>query len=126
MNQVSLIGRLTRDVEMRESKDGETAIALFTLAVDRGGLKSNEADFISCRAFGKTAEFLEDYTGKGDRIGVTGRIQTGSYENRKGDVVYTTDVICERIYFADGKREAAKPEPEESPKERGRSRKERR
>lgn len=120
MNQVNLIGRLTRDVDIRESKDGETTIALFTLAVERMG--SKEADFISCRAFGKTAEFLEDNTSKGQRLGVTGHIQTGSYENKKGDTVYTTDIIVERIYFADGKREAEKPKEEP---ERGRSRKRR-
>lgn len=127
MNQVNLIGRLTRDVDIRESKDGEITIALFTLAVERMG--SKEADFIGCRAFGKTAEFLEDSTSKGQRLGVTGHIQTGSYENKKGDTVYTMDVIVERVYFADGKREAEKPKGEpEKPKgesERGRSRKRR-
>lgn len=114
MNSVNLIGRLVRDVDVRTAKnEDQTAIGIFTLAVDRNG---KEADFISCRAFGKTAEFLEKYTKKGDRIGVTGRIQTGSYENRKGEKVYTTDVIVERTYFADGGREASKPaEPEEAP-----------
>lgn len=110
MNQVNLIGRLARDVDMRTAKNEEqTAIAIFTLAVDRNG---KECDFISCRAFGKTAEFMERYTAKGQRIGVTGRIQTGSYEGKKGETVYTTDVIVNQIYFADGKREEEKPVPE--------------
>lgn len=114
MNSVNLIGRLVRDVDVRTAKnEDQTAIAIFTLAVGRN---DKEADFISCRAFGKTAEFLERYTKKGDRIGVTGRIQTGSYENRKGDRVYTTNVIVERTYFAGGGLEEAKPaEPEEAP-----------
>lgn len=110
MNNVSLIGRLTRDVSVKDikTKNGEMAMALFTLAVQRN---KEEADFISCKAFGQTAEFLEDWTAKGDQIGVVGRIQTGSYENKTGDKVYTTDVIVERVYFADGKREEAKPDP---------------
>ena len=110
MNQVNLIGRLVRDVDMRSARtEAQTAIAIFTLAVDRG---SKDADFISCRAFGPTAEFLEKYTSKGQRIGVSGRIQTGSYENKKGEKVYTMDVIVSQVYFADGKREEEKPEPE--------------
>ena len=111
MNQVSLIGRLTRDVAVREikTKDGETVMAFFTLAVQRN---REEADFISCKAFGKTAEFLEDWTAKGDQVGITGRIQTGSYEGKTGEKVYTSDVIVDRVYFADGKREEAKPDPE--------------
>lgn len=111
MNNVSLIGRLTRDVSVKDikTKNGEMAMALFTLAVQRN---KEEADFISCKAFGRTAEFLEDWTAKGDQIGVVGRIQTGSYENKTGDKVYSMDVIVERVYFADGKREEAKPDPE--------------
>lgn len=121
MNTVSLIGRLTRDVEIREARnEDKTIIAVFTLAVERPG--SDAADFISCRAFGKTVEFLEDWTQKGDRIGVSGRIQTGSYENKKGEKVYTMDVIVNQVYFADGKREAAKPETEPASRERGSSR----
>ena len=109
MNQVSLIGRLTRDVAVRDikTKNGEMAMVLFTLAVQRN---KDEADFISCKAFGRTAEFLEDYTEKGQQIGITGRIQTGSYEGKTGEKVYTTDVIVDNVYFADGKREAEKPE----------------
>lgn len=121
MNNVSLIGRLTRDVSVKDikTKNGEMAMALFTLAVQRN---KEEADFISCKAFGQTAEFLEDWTAKGDQIGVVGRIQTGSYENKTGDKVYTTDVIVERVYFADGKREEAKPDPAPVEKADARSR----
>jgi len=103
MNSVALIGRLTADATVRVTKTNkgkdELAIANFTLAVNRAG--SEEADFIRCTAFGKTAEFAEQYLGKGIRIGVTGRIQTGSYEKEDGGTVYTTDVIVERIDFAD-------------------------
>ena len=115
MNSVQLLGRLTRDPEIREGKD-DLAIARFTLAVDRIG--SEQADFISCVAFGKTAEFLEDHVTKGQRIALTGRMQTGSYEHKDGYTVYTTDVVAERVYFADSVKKPEEPEP----KERGRSR----
>lgn len=99
MNNVSLIGRLTADPEIRDAK--ETTVARFSLAVDRLG--SEEADFIRCVAFGKAAEFVEDYFVKGLRVGVSGRIQTGKYEDKdSGKTIYTTDVICERLDFADG------------------------
>lgn len=101
MNNVNLIGRLTADPEIRSDKKGELEIARFTVAVDRIG--SEEADFIRCVAFGKSAEFVEDYFTKGLRVGVTGRIQTGRYEDKEsGKTIYTTDVICERLDFADG------------------------
>lgn len=101
MNNVTLIGRLTSDPEIRSDKKGELEIARFTLAVDRIG--SEEADFIRCVAFGKSAEFVEDYFTKGLRVGVTGRIQTGRYEDKdSGKTIYTTDIICERLDFADG------------------------
>lgn len=116
MNNVNLIGRLTKDPEVREikGKDGMIAQASFFLAIDRG---NDEADFIRCVAFGKTAEVIEDYTGKGTRIGVSGHIRTGSYEHKDGYTVYTFDVIVDRFDFADGKAEEA------SSGERGRSRK---
>ena len=99
MNNVTLIGRLTADPEIRDAKD--TTVARFTLAVDRIG--SEEADFIRCVAFGKSAEFVDDYFTKGLRVGVTGRIQTGRYEDKdSGKTIYTTDIICERLDFADG------------------------
>lgn len=105
MNRVVLIGRLSRDVDTRTA--GETQIAHFTVAVDRNVKKdpnSNQptADFISCVAFGKTAEFIGKYFQKGSKIGLEGRIQTGSYE-KDGQRVYTTDVIAERVEFCDSK-----------------------
>ena len=103
MNKVQLVGRLTKDAEVRYSQgDTQMAIARFTVAVDRRG-KNNEADFISCVAFGKTAEFLEKYARKGTKFVVEGRIQTGSYTNKDGQKVYTTDVVCENVEFAESK-----------------------
>lgn len=118
MNTVNLIGRLTKDAEVRDikGKDGDIAQAVFFLAVDRG---NDEADFIRCVAYGKTAEIVEDYTGKGDRVGVTGHIRTGSYEHKDGYTVYTFDVIVDRFDFADGKRDEAPA----AAQQRGRSRK---
>lgn len=105
MNNVVLMGRLTKDPDIRRTNDG-TAIGRFTLAVDR--MKKDEADFIGCVAFGKTAEFAEKYLRKGTKICGSGRIQTGSYTNKDGQKVYTTDVILERLEFAESK--AAQPE----------------
>lgn len=108
MNKVMLMGRLTRDPEVRYSQ-GETplAIARYTLAVDRrfnrGGDNQQTADFISCVAFGKSGEFAEKYLHKGIKIAVTGRIQTGSYTNREGQTVYTTEVVVEDQEFAESK-----------------------
>ena len=102
MNSVSLIGRLTRDPEVRYGAASQTAIAKFTIAVDRRGAKEGEqtADFIGITCFGKTAELVEKYIGKGRLVGITGRIQTGSYE-KDGRKVYTTDVIADRVEFLD-------------------------
>ena len=102
MNKVILMGRLTRDPEVRYSTqgDGQMAIARYTLAVDRRFNRNgdeNTADFISCVAFGKTGEFAERYLRKGTKIAVTGRIQTGSYTNKDGVKVYTTDVVVEFV-----------------------------
>lgn len=105
MNRVCLIGRLTRDVELRYSS-GETpiAIARWSVAVDRGRKDQQQAaDFINCLAFGRTAEFAEKWFRKGLRIGLEGRIQTGSYTNKEGRKVYTTDVVADKLFFADGK-----------------------
>lgn len=103
MNSVNLIGRLVRDPELRRGgKDGDVSICNFTLAVDRRG--SDDADFIRVITFGKTAEFADDYFTKGLRVGVSGRIQTGSYTNKDGDTVYTTDIIGETLDFADAPR----------------------
>lgn len=106
MNKVILIGRLTRDPEVRYSS-GENALAIarYTLAVDRRFHKDNEAsaDFIGCVAFGKGGEFAEKYLRQGTKIVVTGRIQTGSYTNREGQKVYTTEVVVEDQEFAESK-----------------------
>ena len=100
MNNVVLIGRLTKDVEVRYAPASQMAVARFSVAVDRGG-KDKGADFISCVAFGKTAELMEKYTAKGLRISVQGHIQTGSYNKQDGTKVYTTDVVADRVEFID-------------------------
>lgn len=98
MNKVMLIGRLTRDVEMHYSTNN-TAIARYTLAVNRQIKGEADADFLRCIAFGKTAEVAENYLSKGMRVAIEGRIQTGSYTNREGQKVYTTDIVVERQEF---------------------------
>ena len=107
MNKVILMGRLTREPDVRYSQnvDGSIAIARYTLAVDRRRGKDQEqtADFISCVAFGKAGEFVEKYLHQGTKIVVTGRIQTGSYTNKEGQKVYTTDVVVEDHEFAESK-----------------------
>ncbi|MBO7727982.1 MAG: single-stranded DNA-binding protein [Oscillospiraceae bacterium] len=104
MNKVILIGRLTKDPDVRRSNDGDP-VARYTLAVDRN---KDEADFISCVAFKKSAEFAEKYLQKGTKILVEGRIRTGSYE-KNGTKIYTTDVIADRHEFVESKK-AAEPE----------------
>ena len=103
MNKVILMGRLTKDAEVRYS--GETAVARYTLAVDRRFKREGEpeTDFINCVAFGKQGEFAEKYLKKGMKIAVTGRIQTGSYTNKDGVKVYTTDIIVEEHEFCESK-----------------------
>ena len=107
MNKVILMGRLTRDPEVRYTQgENPTAIARYTLAVDRRFNRNgdeNTADFISCVAFGKSGEFAEKYFRKGTKVVVTGRIQTGSYTNKDGQKVYTTDVVVEDQEFAESK-----------------------
>lgn len=106
MNKVILMGRLTRDPEIRTSVATNTTTARFTLAVDRQFKKEGEqqtADFINCIAFGKTAEFIERYLHQGTKIAVVGRIQTGSYTNKDGQKIYTTDVVIEECEFAESK-----------------------
>ena len=107
MNKVILMGRLTRDAEIRYSQgESATAIARFSLAVDRRFRRDNEeqtADFINCVAFGRTAEFLERFGRKGTKFVLEGRIQTGSYTNKDGQRVYTTDVVAENVEFAESK-----------------------
>ncbi len=112
MNKVILMGRLTRDPDVRysNSQNGDQlAIARYTLAVDRrfarrnGGDDQQTADFISCVAFGRQGEFAEKYLKQGTKIAVTGRIQTGSYTNKEGQKVYTTEVVVEEQEFAESK-----------------------
>ena len=107
MNKVILMGRLTRDAEIRYSQgESPTAIARFSLAVDRRFRRDNDeqtADFINCVAFGRTAEFLERFGRKGTKFVLEGRIQTGSYTNKDGQRVYTTDVVAENVEFAESK-----------------------
>ena len=107
MNKVILMGRLTRDPDIRHSAgENSTAVARYTLAVDRRFNKRDgeaTADFISCVAFGRSAEFAKKYFRQGLKVVITGRIQTGSYTNRDGNKVYTTDVLVEEIEFGESK-----------------------
>lgn len=106
MNKVIEIGRLVRDAEVKYSQgEKSTAIARFTLAVDRRfkNDSTQDADFITCIAFGKLGEFFEKYGNKGTKFAITGRLQTGSYTNREGQKVYTTDVVVEEAEFAESK-----------------------
>ena len=111
MNKVILMGRLTRDPEVRYSQgDNANAVARYTLAVDRRFRREGDqqtADFINCVAFGRSAEFAERYLRQGTKIVATGRIQTGSYTNRDGVKVYTTDVVVEDQEFAESKAASA-------------------
>ena len=113
MNKVILMGRLTREPDVRYSQnaDGSMAVARYTLAVDRRRARNNNdeqsADFISCVAFGRAGEFAEKYLHQGTKIVVTGRIQTGSYTNKDGQRVYTTDVVVEEQEFAESKAAAS-------------------
>ena len=111
MNKVILMVRLTRDPEVRYSQgENPTAISRYTLAVDRRFNRNNDdqsADFIGCVAFGRAGEFAEKYFRKGTKIAVTGRIQTGSYTNKDGVRVYTTDVVVEEQEFAESKNSSA-------------------
>ena len=102
MNSVVLVGRLTRDPDVRYSQD-QRAVARFTLAVDRPVRSGAEkqTDFPSVVCFGKTAELVEQYVSKGRRVAVSGRIQTGSYTNKDGQKVYTTEVVADRVEFLD-------------------------
>lgn len=109
MNKCVLMGRLTRDPEVRYTQgDNAAAVARFSLAVDRRFKKDGDqtADFINCVAFGKTGEFIEKYGHKGTKFVVEGRIQTGCYTNKDGQKVYTTDVVVEQVEFAESKASA--------------------
>ena len=117
MNKVILLGRLTRNADIRWTQgQDQKAIARFTVAVDRKISKNSDpnqqtADFISCVAFGKTAEFLEKYGMQGTKFAIEGRIQTGSYTNKEGQKVYTTDVVVEHMEFAESKRSQESGQP---------------
>lgn len=129
MNKVILMGRLTRDPELRYSNKGEekTAICNYTLAVDRRQRNQDgnaQADFIPCTAFGRAAEFAEKYFTQGLRVLVTGRIQTGSYTNRDGVKVYTTTVITEEQEFADSRKDGGADPGQQSRNQRGSGRQE--
>ena len=122
MNKAILMGRPTRDPEVRYSQgENSMCIARLTLAVDRRYRRDGDqqtADFISCVAFKSQAEFIEKYVLQGTRIVVTGRIQTGSYTNKDGQKVYTTEVVIEEIEFAESKKDATgsnRPEPSSTP-----------
>lgn len=107
MNNCNLLGRITRDVEVAYTQANNMCVAKFCLAVNRRFAKEGDqqADFINCIAFGKTAEFCSKYFTKGQQIALDGRIQTRSYDNKEGKKVYVTEVIAENVYFADSKKE---------------------
>ena len=118
MNKVILMGRLTRDPEVRYTQgDNAMAIARYSLAVDRRFKRDGEpdADFINCVAFGKAGEFAEKYLKKGIKIAVVGRIQTGSYTNKDGQKVYTTDVVVEEQEFAESKNSGSSDNNQSAP-----------
>lgn len=110
MNKVVLIGRLTRNPEIKYTQATNTLVATFTLAINRRYVKQGEerqADFINVVAFGKTGEFVEKYFTKGQQIGVTGRLQSRNYEDNNGSTHYITEVIAEELDFADSKKESS-------------------
>ena len=115
MNKVTLIGRVVRDADIRYSQGANTTcVARYTLAVDRKFKQEGQptADFINCIAFGKLGEFAEKYLRRGIKIAVTGRIQTGSYKNKDGNTVYTTDVVVEEQEFCESKSQSnSQPQP---------------
>lgn len=115
MNRTELIGRITKDIELRKTQSGKS-VTSFTLAVNKP-VKDSTADFIPCMAWDKTAEFLSNYVHKGDQIGVEGRINTRSYKNQQGQTIYVTEVIADRVELLQ-KKEAKTdtvPAPEEPP-----------
>ena len=116
MNKAILTGRFTRDPEIKYTNDG-TSIARFSIAVNRRFVKEGsdqKADFLNCIAFGRSAEFIEKYFSKGMKADLSGRIQTGSYTNRDGQKVYTTDVVVDEQEFVESKKNT-QPAPEPAP-----------
>lgn len=116
MNSVNLIGRITRDPDVKYS--GDTTVSRFALALDNG--KDKDASFINIVTFNQTAEFTEKYFAKGMRVGISGRITSGSYTNKDGCKVYTTDVIGDRVYFADAPKEKEEPKTDNKQRRGGR------
>lgn len=114
MNKVILVGRLSREVEVKYA--GETCVARYGLAIDRRFKKEGEpsADFINCVAFGKSGEFAEKHLRKGMKIAVVGRLQTGSYKDKDGKTIYTTDVVVEEHEFCESKQTQDIPQPNAS------------
>ena len=113
MNKVQLLGRLTRDVDIKYTQTNNTAVASFSLAVNRRFAKEGEerqADFINIVAWGKTAEFCSKYFRKGMQIALVGRIQTRNWEDDQGQKHYVTEVVAEEVYFADSKKESQEPQ----------------
>lgn len=110
MNTVILIGRLTKDPEIRVISQSETTVANFTLAVDRPMAKEKTADFIRIVCFGKTAELCERFLTKGRQVAAQGRIQTGSYKTQSGETRYTTEVVAERVEFLGNKGDSSPKE----------------
>ena len=113
MNKVILIGRLTRDPEVRYTQATNTMVTSFTLAVNRRFVKQGEerqADFINCVAWNKTAEFVSKYFKKGQQVGIIGRIQTRNYDDEQGIKHYVTEIIAEEVYFAGDKKDATQNE----------------
>ena len=115
MNKIILIGRICRDVETKYA--GETCVARYSLAVDRKYKQDGQpsADFINCVAFGKQGEFAEKYLRKGMKIAIVGRIQTGSYTDKNGNKVYTTDIVVEEHEFAESKQTDGNNQPKPQP-----------
>lgn len=114
MNQVALIGRLTKDPELKYTAGTQTAVATFKIAINRPFSKTEEADFIRIVVYGKPAENCGTYLSKGSLVGVQGRIQTGSYETKTGEKRYTTDIVAERVEFlSKANKESAKQDNED-------------
>lgn len=112
MNNVILIGRLTKDPEVKYIPDSQMAIATFTIAIDRPSKgEEKKADFPRIKVFGKTAENVERYCSKGKLIAIQGSIQTGSYKNKDGQTVYTTDVVANRVQFLEWDKDNKEEEP---------------
>lgn len=116
MNKAILMGRLTKDPEIRYTSNTNTMVASFGLAINRRFAKEGQptADFINIVAWGKTAEFVDKYFKKGQQVGVIGRIQNRSFEDKDGKTVYVTEVIAEEVYFADSKKDNNDPFNSES------------